>query len=313
MLKIIWVFGIFFVCTWAVHITKLATEVTVVDTELLPNEHLNLKGTKKLSKSNIEHIILKNCSGVIDGTSLKHFPKLHKLTIWRSDIRSISTIFPINNLISVGSRLPNLDEQLQRKLPKLQTLFLIGNKDFEVDPYVFRKFKSLVALYISEANFTETCITKEWFKDMGQLEELSLSDNNLDCISEDAFNNLKVLRKLDLTYNKFTTLDKKVFKKLTKLENLGIYNNNIEDFDINFLDSQRKHLEGLGISWSMLSNLDAESFLKLLPKLKWVSFGHEEMPNDFQAGVFCQILRQHSVNCITDSVFGVSKILGYSL
>lgn len=248
---------------------------------------------------------------------LTHFSyifQLSKLTIWTSNIEEISTILPINRMVVMGSHFPNLDADLQQKLPKLQALLLLGNKNFEVAVEVIKNFKHLQALHISEANFTQDCITKDWFRGM-DLQELGLSDNGIDCLFDDAFNGLKGLRKLDLTFNHIPNVDGKIFKKLTKLEKLGLYENDMEYLNLGSLASQKVHLQQIGISWKVLkySNISAEDLLKALPNLKSVSFGHQEMPNDFKAGEFCQILRQKGVNCEIDSVFGISKILGYSM
>ncbi|CAH1132500.1 unnamed protein product [Ceutorhynchus assimilis] len=294
------------------HISKISSEVTVLNVELLRNEPLHIQGYKKISKAQVEHLILTDCKGVIDAATFKHFPKLQKLTLWRSNIEEITTNIPITHLVSMGSHLPSLNEDLQQKLPKLQSLLLMGNKNVQVDPMVFKNFRRLRSLHISEANFTRDCITKYWFKGM-DLEELGLSDNNISCMSEDAFDSLKSLRKLDLTYNHIPYLERKVFKKLTKLEQLGLYENHLDRLELGSLASQKNHLERFGISWDVLknSNIEAEDLVHAFPKLKHVSFGHDDMPNDFSAGIFCQILRQNDVSCEVDSVFGYSKIFGY--
>lgn len=209
--------------------------------------------------------------------------------------------------------MPNLDVGLQENLHKLRALMLMGNKHFQVNPLVLKNLKHLQALFISEANFTDDCVTKSWFKGLGDLQELSLSGNGIRCISADAFSSLPNLRKLDLTYNHLSTIEKTTFKKLTKLEELGFYENDLQEFDFQSLASQVGHLELLGVSWKVVksSGISAENLLKVLPNLKLLSFGHADMPGDFTAGEFCQILKQNGAHCMVDSVFGISTILGY--
>ncbi|XP_076274559.1 uncharacterized protein LOC143205260 [Rhynchophorus ferrugineus] len=311
MFKVIWFLLGVAVIASGVSISKLNSEIPVINAELKAGEPLRLDGIKKLNKANVEVLIFMNCSGVIDNATLKHFPKLQRVTFLKSNINQIDAVLPVVEFTSLGSHLPNLDEHFANQLPNIRNLVLIANKEFVINPHVFRNFRSLTKLHISEATFTENCITKHWFRDLNRLDELSLSDNGISCISYDAFNNLKSLTKLDLTYNKLTVLDKKTFKRLSKLEILGLYENNIEEFDANWLDGQKRHLELLGISWSSLRNVEASDLLRVLPNLKQVSFGHEDMPNDFKAGVFCQVLLQNNVTCSVDNVFRMSTMLSY--
>ncbi|ERL88949.1 leucine-rich repeat-containing protein 15 [Dendroctonus ponderosae] len=300
-------------CTVGSHVRKMVSEVTVLDANLLENTPLRVPGLKKEHKGLVEHLVLMNCSGSIDEVTFWQFPKLNKLTIWRSRIEHISSFLPITELVVVGSYLPNLDFSLQEKLHKLRVLLLMGNKKLQVEPLILKNFKHLQALFISEANFTDDCVTKNWFNGMEDLQELALSDNGIHCMTADAFSNLQNLRKLDLTYNHLSNIYETAFKRLTKLEQLGFFENDLEEFDFKSLASQMGHLELLGVSWKVLksSGISAENLLKVLPNLKLLSFGHTDMPSDFKAGEFCQILKQNGVSCAIDSVFGISTILGY--
>ncbi|XP_066147067.1 leucine-rich repeat-containing protein 15-like isoform X2 [Euwallacea fornicatus] len=297
----------------AYHVGRLSSQIIHLHSHLPRNQPLITPGVKKLNKGLVEHILLKNCSGVIDESTFKHFPKLKKLTLWKTHIEEINSSLPITQLVALASRLPPLNKNYRQKLPNLESALLLGNKDFLIDPSALKNFKNLRTLHISEANFTDDCITKEWFRGLDHLQDLSLSDNNLSCIAEDAFKSSSNIWKLDLTYNHIKNLEKTVFKKLTKLELLGLYGNELEGFDIGLLGSQRAHLEVLGVDWKDLKGVRAEDVLRNLPKLRYVSFGHEEMPNDFKAGEFCQVLRQHGAQCEVDTVFGSGRILGYSL
>lgn len=218
-------------------------------------------------------------------------------------------------MVVIGSHFPNLDADLQQKLPKLKTIVLLGNKNFEVDSLVLKNFKHLQALYVSVANFTQDCVTKDWFTGM-DLQELALSDNGFDCIAEDAFDSLKGLKKLDLTYNHIEDVNKRMLKELTKLENLGLYQNDLTYLDLGSLASQKTHLQLLGISWYSLtnSNISADDLLKALPNLKSITFGRQNISqNDVKAAEFCRRLRQKSVKCEFDNVFALAKNLGYSM
>ncbi|XP_050299334.1 P-granule-associated novel protein 1-like isoform X1 [Anthonomus grandis grandis] len=314
MIRIVLVILCLNIYTFAYHISKISTDLLVSDIILLQNEALPAENIKKINKAKITEILLKNCSGVIDQETFKHYPKLQKLTLLKSNIEEINTPLPLSSLVALGSHLPNLNDDLQQKLSKVQAVLLIGNKDFEINVQSLKKFKHLENFFVSQANFSEECVTKDWFREMNSLEGLVLSDVNLICLAEDAFDSLGRLRFLDLSYNHLQNLEKKIFKKLTKLEKLALFENHIDHLDLSVLASQKNHLTKLGISWHVIKNsgITAEQLLRALPKLSLIDFGKIEMPNDFEAGEFCAVLRQNGASCGYEAEFGTAKNLGYS-
>ncbi|XP_050299336.1 uncharacterized protein LOC126738176 isoform X3 [Anthonomus grandis grandis] len=126
MIRIVLVILCLNIYTFAYHISKISTDLLVSDIILLQNEALPAENIKKINKAKITEILLKNCSGVIDQETFKHYPKLQKLTLLKSNIEEINTPLPLSSLVALGSHLPNLNDDLQQKLSKVQAVLLIA-------------------------------------------------------------------------------------------------------------------------------------------------------------------------------------------
>ncbi|KAL1489726.1 hypothetical protein ABEB36_013661 [Hypothenemus hampei] len=300
-----------FSLTGSLHIHKPGTKLYFMDTELKSNQPIELEGIKKIRRASVEHVILKNCTGIIDQETFKHFPKLKRLSIWKSRINEINTNLSVTAFESIGSYLPDLDANFQGKFPNVKELLFYKTEKFNVHTVIWKNFKHLKVLKISDVDFAENCVTKNLFRGMESLEELGLSNNNIGCVTADAFSSLKSLQSLDLTYNRIKSFPSTIFKGLTNLEDLGLFENPLIHFSINMLADQRHHLRVLGLDWAVLKNekVTAEKLLKAFPNLKFITFGHLDMPQDFYAGSFCQILKENNVLCENETVFGASILL----
>ncbi|ENN80996.1 hypothetical protein YQE_02597, partial [Dendroctonus ponderosae] len=210
-------------CTACTSVIQLNSEVMLFSAHLMEDTPLQTSELQLDSEELVDHLILMFCSGSIGEVTFRQFPKLHKLTIWRSRIEHISAFLPITELEVVRSYFPNLDASLQEKLQKLRILTIKANKNFQVEPLILKNFKHLQSLFISEANFTDDCVTKNWFKGMEDLQQLGLRGNGISCMTADALSSLQNLRMLDLTNNHLADIHKTAFKELTKLEQLGFW------------------------------------------------------------------------------------------
>lgn len=292
--------------------------------QLTSDEPIKLNDFKK---NLVNYILLNNCNGTIGQSTFRDFPQvscrayspeymikiskfqLSTLTLWKSNVTSINGTFTsITTLYVLKSHFQARDKDLLVKFPNLRELILLKNTNLLVDPLQFSKLKNLQLLHISDANFTEPCVTRRWFYNMEKLRELVLNDNHIKCIEEDAFSSLKHLKKLDLTYNNIAKLGEFVFNPLITLQQLGLYGNKLEGFQMEMLSSQRMHLKDLGVDWTVLrdSKVKPEDLMRMMHGLKKISFGNVV---DSDKDGFCQNLSLLGGECSEDAIFALSRML----
>lgn len=258
----------------------ITKEEALIVTKLdLSNSNItNIDGIKEfenlteldLSKNNITNI-----------DSLKNLKKLEKLSLSGNDISSglgsltdISTLKELD-LSNTGLNDTNssdvangLNAVLSNKKENLEILDLSNNDLSKLDASNFsNQLGSLKVLNLNNNNINSLTLP-----DLPVLEELYLSNNNLDDTSVSVIGDLSSLKKLYLNNNAITNIDS--LTSLSDLVDLSVANNKI---DLpRSLSNKLTKLEALNLENCSLSNVDVLSYLI---NLKFLDLSNNNIEN----------------------------------
>lgn len=129
----------------------------------------------------------------------------------------------------VNSTIESVDPAAFRGLEELYALTLSNNQLKRIHPNTFIENKKLLLLTLSNnpLKLPPTGST-DYFLNASTVQELILSNCNIQYISANAFQNMPGLMYLDLSKNELSGMDADTFKKLLDLEEIDLSDNNIK-------------------------------------------------------------------------------------
>ncbi len=199
---------------------------------------------------------------------MANLPRLKELRIEDSDMSSpAAELFAgLNSLEILSLRLP-IDAKVLKiidstLLPNLIELYIRSSSLNEIAP---GDLDSLAFLKDITIHGELTILKRNTFDSLTKLENLSLSENNIQSIEVGAFNNLSSLKILDLSKNAITlkTLNQNgLFSSLPNLIALSLHTNYIEELDADIFENL-KSLEWLALGDNRFKIIPANSFIYL--------------------------------------------------
>jgi hypothetical protein len=105
-------------------------------------------------------------------------------------------------------------------------------------------------------------LDKQWFKNLGSLEFLALSDNKLVSIETDVFSGLSSLKNLSLHHNQISYIQDGAFSQLPNLEILWLYDNRIVGISDGVF-SGATTIRVVSLHNNQLQNISSKAFLSL--------------------------------------------------
>ncbi|XP_060532501.1 leucine-rich repeat-containing protein 15-like [Cylas formicarius] len=289
------------------HSSKKASDTAKFHRQSLSDEPLRQRH-QKTPNENVKRIELQNCTGAIGVSTLSLFPKAQKITIRDSAVETFEPTLNLTDLIVIKSKFPTIEDTFALKFSSVKNLVLLDDDNVTVNPNSLKSFRNLSTLVLSKVQLATLHVTKDWFDGPATLKQVNLAGNGIQEVAEDAFERATSVVRLDLTNNNITSLAAKVFEPLKKIKELGLYGNPLK-IDLTTFEVMGDSLKVLGLPWESANQIDAKELTAKLPKLKKVSFGRENLPQNAELEDFCAKLKEAKVHCKSDNVFNVAQLL----
>ena len=118
---------------------------------------------------------------------------------------------------------------------EMKALSIENNKKVKFLPEnIADLYLELVAYHVQECSIHT--VNDKHFKGLTKLEDLSLSNNEIELIARDSFKDLTNLEKLNLAHNKLKFIEPKLFQTLSKPKTVWLIDNEIEALDEHVFD-----------------------------------------------------------------------------
>ncbi|GFG29230.1 hypothetical protein Cfor_09749 [Coptotermes formosanus] len=181
----------------------------------------------------------KNRITILSKDSLRNIQQLTHLNLSYNSINSINsqafmTLKHLNSLDLSSNNITSMDSGTFMYNKKLEWLSLANNPMFTLPN---RGFYLPHLLFWNLSYCSIQNIRLDTFKQIKELRQLYLHNNEIVSLNNDVFQPLKKLQTLDLCYNALQNIDARVFSRLSELRSLSLCYNNVSRINTTLLDT----------------------------------------------------------------------------
>ncbi|KAL3120760.1 hypothetical protein niasHT_008052 [Heterodera trifolii] len=257
-------------------------------------------------KSSLELLDLSfNCFSQVPSATLRNCAELKWLSLAGNSIEGIVKMqfMSLPNLMELrlhSNGLKRIAANGFINVPALRHLFLQNNKLGSLDQGTLQAFKQLQLVDLGNNNFRK--ITS--FKDMSELVEVRLNDNQIRSIDTLAFSGIPKLRRILLQNNQIESIARNSFDSLENLEVLLLSGNYLGVIEKGALDGM-KQLKNLVLRNNSVAELNRDSFSSV-PELTLLDLSDNEL-RTLRAGTFAPLQRLHFLSLTNNRIETVEK------
>uniref|UniRef100_A0A914HNJ3 LRRCT domain-containing protein n=1 Tax=Globodera rostochiensis TaxID=31243 RepID=A0A914HNJ3_GLORO len=266
---------------------------------LMPNLLSDQKGSLELLDLSY------NCFSSVPSAALRNCVELRWLNLAGNAIEGIKPMqfMSLPNLIELrlhSNGLKRIATNGFMNVPALRHLFLQNNKLGMLDSGTLQAFKELQLVDLNSNIFYKI----PSFKDMLELVEIRLHNNQIRSIETLAFSGIPKLRRILLHNNQIETIARNSFDSLDNLEVLILYNNYLTVIEKGVLDGV-KGLKNLILRNNSVEELSRDSFASV-PELTMLDLSDNEL-RTLRSGTFVPLQRLHLLSLANNGIETVEK------
>jgi Leucine-rich repeat (LRR) protein len=237
----------------------------------------NLISLAKSSFNNLPNLVSINlANNYLDGLNFNPFEgdltNLNEIFLQKNYIKILAkNFFDTKSLINLKklylgeNGLKSIEAFCLQQLKNLEILDLNSNKLEKLNEYSLYNLSNLNMLDLSFNRINSMEKINMGLSYLRSLETIDLSSNSIEFINENNFNFSLKLRDINLNENKIRFIHSNTFLKLRSIVSLKISKNNLENFDLNVLNSES--IQELDLSFNNISLTSLEFKAKSIKKI----------------------------------------------